>query len=466
MKLLETKKFQNISQKADKFFYSNLYIFLITAIGILGFIFSLEIYAIYAIIVITSISWLFCRDIMPSFVAVAIIAMTPLARYAQEGYFDSLYYAPIIAIPAFIFHIIAFPPKITLNRFFYTTVAVAIAITLGGVLYLQAKEYFSMPALYYVIGLGIGMVLIYLVLQAYIPKDNAKIANYFARMMVGIGIMGIAMIAFNYIHNRELLGRSLGVLARSMQWGNNLSNNLLLSMPFAFYLATKEKYSVFYFVIGILQYIAMLMSLSRGGIIFGTMVFPFALVLTLIIAKKDRKKLLIALSIIVILIIAIYFIWMTGLFKNILEFLEVRGDEARVGLYKKAWKNFLEHPIFGKGLAYNGQEHYYPEAWCIYWYHSTLFQILGSLGIIGLVAYGYQELIRFFSLVRIKSRFNLFTLLAMMGFAGYSMVNVGYFVPLPFVAMVVHMFLVVDRYNCILKRDKQLMLTEVIISRV
>jgi hypothetical protein len=101
----------------------------------------------------------------------------------------------------------------------------------------------------------------------------------------------------------------------------------------------------------------------------------------------------------------------------------------------------------------------------MYWYHSTIFQILGSLGIVGLIAYTYQEIVRIVTLLKVRSRFNLFTLLSLAGFAGYSMVNVGYFVPLPFVAMLVHMFIVVDRYNKILKDNPILMLQEKILTK-
>jgi hypothetical protein len=45
------------------------------------------------------------------------------------------------------------------------------------------------------------------------------------------------------------------------------------------------------------------------------------------------------------------------------------------------------------------------------------------------------------------------------------MVNVGYFVPLPFVAIVVHMFIVAERYNKILKKNKDLLLEEKIVKR-
>lgn len=465
MRIAENKRFQSISQKAERFFYSNLYIALITIIGIIGFVFSLEIYSIYAIAIIASVSWVLCKDIMPSFLAVAILAMTPLARHGEVGFFGPVYYVPIIVIPAFIFHLIAFPPKIKLNKFFYTTLAVAIAITLGGLFYLSASEYFTMPALYYVFGLGFGMVLIYLVLQADIPYDKAKISEYFAKMMVGIGVLGIAMVTSHYIRNIELMELSIRRFLVSMQWGNNLSNNLLLSMPFTFYLATRGKNSVFYFVLGTLQYFAMVLTFSRGGMIFSSMIFPFVILVTFIVARKDRWKLVITFLVIIGLMALAYYLWLSPIFENLAEMLEVKENEARVNLYRLAWQNFREHPIFGTGLAYDGGMYYRPEAWCIYWYHSTIFQIVGSLGIVGLIAYGYQEIVRFFTLINVKSAFNLFVLLSFAGFAGYSMVNVGYFVPLPFVAMMIHIFIVVDRYNGILKKDEQLMLKEKILAR-
>lgn len=466
MTIIENKKFLSFSKLAEKFFYSDLYIALVTIIGILGFAFSLEIYAIYALAFIISLNWIFCRDLMPTFLGMAILAMTPLARHAEVNFFDPVYYVPILVVPAVIFHLIVYPPKFNKGRFFYTTLAVAIAVTTGGLFFLSVKEYFSMPAMYYVFGLGFGMLLIYMLLQSDIPFNKAKVAKYFARMMVGIGIMGIAMIVSNYIQYGHLINENFNKFMRLFQLGNNLSNNLLLSMPFAFYLATQGKNSVFYFVVGILQYFVMVMSMSRGGILFSSIVIPFLFIITLVIAKKkDRIKFLITTAVIAVIIAVVFFLWFQPIYDNLIGLLEVRGNEARVNLYKLAWNNFLKHPIFGTGLAYDPGLYYHPEAMCIYWYHSTIFQILGSLGIVGLIAYAYQEIVRFFTLLEVKSRFNLYTLLSLGGFSAYSMVNVGYFVPLPFVLMVIYMFIVVDRYNNVLKKDEFLMAKEKILRK-
>ncbi|MFW5780149.1 MAG: O-antigen ligase family protein [Bacillota bacterium] len=457
------KKFVRISEKADRFFYSEIYIALITAIGITGFLFSLEIYAIYAIAALTCINWILCKDIMPSFLSVAIIAMTPLARYAEDAYFQSGIYLIFFVVPSFILHMVLHPPKFKPNKFLFTTLAVAISVTLGGLFSTNIQEYFSMPALYYIFGLGFGMVFIYIVIQSDVPYNKARIAEYFAKMMVGIGVMGIVMIFSHYIINGELIDARFGAFKSMMQWKNNLSNNLLLSMPFAFYLAAKGKNSVLYLIIGLLQYMAIMLSFSRGGIVFSTIVFPIALVSTFIMAKKDRLNFLIIIAILGGLVYLAFQSISSSLWERVLNIVEIREGEARINLYKLAWENFLKYPIFGRGLAYDGGMYYRPEVWCIYWYHSTIFQILASLGIIGLLAYGYQEIVRIFTLIKVRSRFNLFALLSLIGFAGYSMVNVGYFVPLPFVAMLVHMFIVVDRYNNILIENPILMEKEKIL---
>lgn len=464
MLIIENKRFQAVSKIAEKFFYSGLYIALITIIGVLGFIFKYEMCAIYIIVFFAALNLALCRDIMPCFLAMAIISMTPLGRYGEVGYFiPKILYVLIFMVPAAITRIILFPPKFSLGRFFFPTLAIAISILIGGLFSISAKDYFKMPALYYTLTLSLGMLFVYLILQSDIPKNKAKVGEYFAKMMVGIGVMGIAMISTHYITNMDLIENNFGYFQSLMQWRNNLSNNLLLSMPFAFYLATKGKNAVLYFIIGILQYIAMVVSFSRGGMIFSTMVFPFVLILTLVLAKKDRIKLMITLAVSIGILYLVVQLWMAPVLEKMVNRIHISGDEARAKLYQLAWENFLKYPIFGTGLGYNGGSFYFPQPMAMYWYHSTIFQILGSLGIAGLLAYGYQSVVRFLTLIEVKSKFNLFTMFSLLGFAAYSMVNVGYFVPLPFVAMVLHMFVVVDRYNNILLNNEELYLKEKLI---
>src|SRR5690606_36104686 len=118
----------------------------------------------------------------------------------------------------------------------------------------KISDYFSMPSLYYTIGLGVALLGIYMFLESDISRKNKDIAQHFSKMMVAVGIMGIAMIFSNYIRYGDLIENRFYLFVGHFQWGNNLSNNLLLSMPFAFYLATKERFSLIYFIIGVVEY--------------------------------------------------------------------------------------------------------------------------------------------------------------------------------------------------------------------
>ena len=449
------KTFVKISKKADKFFHSYFYIALVTLIGIIGFVFQIEIYSIYAIAIIASTSWVLIRDVTPSFIAMVILAMTPLARYGEVNYFDPLFYLPIILIIAYILHLIIFPIKLKKGRFFLPTLAVAIAITIGGLFSISAKEYFSMPALYYVFSLGIGMLIIYFVLESDTPRNNNNLGIFFAKMMIGVGFMGIAMIISNYIKYGNLIYKSnFNVFISHFQWGNNLSNNLLISMPFAFYLSTKNKFPVFYFCTGLTEYLALVLSLSRGGVLFSTIVLPFVLTAVFLsVKKKEKIKFAIALILVFGIAFSCFRILVTPLWENIFGIVEISSSESRVNLYKLAWENFKKFPIFGTGLAYKNELYYHPQAMCIYWYHSTIFQIIGSLGIVGIIAYGIQFYYRIKTLVEVKCKFNLFLFFAMMGFAGYSMVNVGYFIPFPCMVIVLQMFLIAERLNNLAKNS-------------
>lgn len=434
---------------------------MVTLIGIFGFAFKLEIYAIFVIAGIAAMGWVLCKDLLPTFIAMMIISMVPLARYGEVGYFSNAYFVLFYLVPAFIARMFIYRMKFRIGRFFIPTLCVSVAITLGGLFYLSANDYFTMPGLYYVLGLGFGMLLVNFIMEANTPTD-VDLSQFFAKMMLGVGIMGISMIITGYIKLAYLFNSNFYLFSMNFQWGNNLSNALLLSMPFAFYLSTRKKYSVLYFIIGIFEYLALILSLSRGGIIFGTLMFPLIVIATLVIAKKDRKILLITLLVMVAAIITLSIILLTPIFYNLTDNIAISDGESRILMYKLAWENFLAHPIFGTGLAYNPKLYYFPQAMCIYWYHSTFFQIIASLGIVGLLAYGIQSFYRIRSLWEVKNSFNIFVFLSVMGFAAYSMVNTGYFIPFPNMAALITVFIIVDRNNKYIKANPKLLEKELL----
>jgi hypothetical protein len=422
---------------------------MILIIGILGYVFTVEKYVMIILMILGIYNLIVVRDLLPIFALLLIIGMVPLGRHGEEGYFtpEMYYMVPFIAA-AFIAHFIIYPPKVKSKKFLLPTAAVALAVTFGGLFSPTFINTFKMPALYYVISLGFGMVALYLMFEGYIEHGDKNLKIYFSKIMVILGLIGTAMIFTNYIRYIDLLKSNLNAFQSHFQFGNNISSNLLISLPFAFYLAVKSKYGAIYFIAGILQFFAMVFSLSRGGIISAVFIIPFVIAATLIFAKENRIKYICILIASFAIIVTLIMLFAYDLLGRIIENINVSGDEARVNLYKQAWENFLQYPVFGTGLGYYGDPAYYrPEAWCIYWYHSTLFQILGSLGVLGIICYGYQYFIRFKTIFKAKRLFNIFVLLSFVGFECYQLVNVGNFAPFPYVLGMIIIFIVLDRNN-------------------
>lgn len=446
--LVQSKcKSESFLEKNRRFLYSDIYFLIIIFIGALGFILKQERLTITIFMLMLAHNLIITKDMLPNFLLLLFTGMVPLARYNEGGYFYPLKYVAGVIIIAFIIHLIIYPPKYKGGKFLVSTILVAVAVTFGGLFSPSYMKNFKMPAIYYVFTLGLGMVGIYMLFESYIEHDNDKIIEYFAKMMTALGIMGIIMVITNYAEYHDLIETNFGVFVNRFQFGNNLSNNLLLAMPFTFYLSIKSKTPIIYFIIGCCQYLAIVFSLSRGGMISATIMIPIIIGATFYYNKKNRKGYSAAMVIIAIAVTLTVYFTVRNLGIKMVGLLQISSDEARVNLYKLAWQNFLEYPVFGTGLGYKYPAYYFPKDWCIYWYHSTLFQILGSLGILGIFCYSYQYFVRLKTVFSSKNAFNIFVLLSFVGFEGYSLVNVGNFAPLPYVVIVIVMFIILDRSN-------------------
>ena len=104
-------------------------------------------------------------------------------------------------------------------------------------------------------------------------------------------------------------------------------------------------------------------------------------------------------------------------------------------LYAEAWDLFTAHPVLGVGLGFYG-DNFAINTMQFYWFHSTLFQVLANMGLVGLAAYIFYYVARFRTIRRLRNPFNLFTLVAWLGFEGYSMMDTGTFVPFPTMTLV------------------------------
>ena len=137
-------------------------------------------------------------------------------------------------------------------------------------------------------------------------------------------------------------------------------------------------------------------------------------------------------------------------FNNIINLLnrlmfQETGDNGRFDLYKEAWQCFIAHPILGVGLGYQGSN-YEIRSIAFYFFHSTFFQIIASTGLIGLIAFVYFYFKRYEILIKSlkKSVFAIFSLIAMLGFEAYSMIDTGTFIPFPFMMLIMFLTMILE----------------------
>jgi len=443
-------------------FYSNIYLLLVLFVAIFSFAYKLEPFGVITLAILISANLLFCRDITPSFVTFMFACMIPLGLYgAKFQDYVQYWWVALFLLPAFIGHICLYPVKnVKKGSLFWGIALYAFAILLGGIGSIPVEHYFKPTALYYVVMLGPGMACFYIMFRAYIPDDTTKVKDYFARSMAMIGVMILLMWVSAYIVDFKN-HKELNIVFPYRQWKNNLGNYTLLAMPFAFYLATYKKGGFLYFILGILEYLAICLSMCRGGMLAATAIFPFLIIFSFVYAKKPSKRITFGLVVIVAIagVAAVSIIEKDLLLETIKKAI-AGGSSGRNRLYDEAVRNFLSNPIFGVGLGHLNKDVYDLKEMAMFWYHSTIFQVIGSMGLLGLVTWLYMTFTRLRVLLR-RNAFNIFTFLGILAFEGYSMINTGDFAPLPFVTMLTFMLTLCDKNNENIKQKKLRELTAV-----
>ena len=124
----------------------------------------------------------------------------------------------------------------------------------------------------------------------------------------------------------------------------------------------------------------------------------------------------------------------------------ISGDEDRWKLLAAGVQDFLLHPLFGTGLgntAHSALAVIVPGSMAFY--HNLVAQVIGSMGIVGIFAYGVLIRDRFSLLLRgRKDPFVGAMLLSYLAMLMVSMTNPGEFCPFPNAALMVMVFSMVE----------------------
>ncbi len=440
-KLLSNK----IPDKVKRFLYSDWYLLILTVLCFSSWVANLPWLGFATITVFGTVILIILDDLTP---------VIPLAMFAPfvipsseniQGYL-SLIYIFIPLIIAAIFHVVYYRKKFHLGKMFYPQLSISVAMIVAGCTSIALDRYVG--ALGYTFMLGPMILIAYFLFYNYsMPNKFIKGTDYVAKMLMYMGILMVAQIIVFYVRV-NVPPANWGKINVDLGWciSNNAATLLLLCAPMCFYLGAKSKFILLYALIGVVEYIGVFLTFSRGGILFAVITGVVVVIYTLVKAEY-KKNTYIAFGITVAAILIFYFSIFNQANDAIRSLLaQGVGGSGRKELYIEALQSFMKHPIFGVGMGFNGK--YYPITTInFYWFHSTLFQIVGSTGLIGICAFLFLYIRRYkiiFKNVR-RNKWNGFMLLTFLGFELYSMIDTGTFIPMPFMLLMMLLTMVAEK---------------------
>ncbi|MCL2300924.1 MAG: O-antigen ligase family protein [Firmicutes bacterium] len=413
------------------------------ALAALAVVFHMETAGMIVLGVVAMAQLVLCEDILTPFAPLLLACIIMIKASENPSFsstddalvkqFGSMAWLAVLPAGAITAHIKIYRRPMVWGRAAWAIFAVSIAATVGGLGAISAKEYFAAGTLYHVGLLGFGMLLLYIWLSGAIPEDkDGRLERYIPNLMLALGLLGAFMVFHQYLSHLPRLLQKPELLA--FQWRNNVSTFLMLALPFPFLKAFKQP---LFLLTGLAMYLALLLSGSRGGMLFGTIELMMCILFVLLADKKRRPVyigIVTAAAVIAVVCVPLLVPFFRPVIVRFLQSVFNSEEEVRLQLYKRAVQDFLGHPLLGVGLGWMGNRDLHPsKKFALCWYHCAPLQIIGSMGLVGAAAYLYQYIVRVKIFLRRRAtKFRLTLFLAWVGLEMMSLVNPGVFAPVPY----------------------------------
>ncbi len=237
---------------------------------------------------------------------------------------------------------------------------------------------------------GVGFFIIYLYFTNSLSEKKVDF-EYFCNCCVCADVVVIIELALTFT-KVALTSEVVSKFDIYLGWGvsNNIGVVFVLTIPALMYLAYLKQNGWRYLVLSILTVIATFFTLSRASILCAICLFILCFFVVLFKAKYKVGNIVITVISLGI-VVGVGYLIRTSIPKLFNFFIQVKlDDRGRLLLWQKAFEFFKLSPIFGVGFTYDdgslaeiGKNFFFG----MNTYHNTIFQILASCGIFGLLAY-------------------------------------------------------------------------------
>jgi len=226
-------------------------------------------------------------------------------------------------------------------------------------------------------------------------EEPRGLTDYFVYSTALIALVLIGQLAGLYLTSPNIIkDGSIVKDAVLFGWGvwNTMGISLTVLIPVLFIGVIKGKHPWLYFLLATLTMLCTVLTLSRGTTLFGGIFYCVSVVICAFFSKEKKKFRIITL-LGIIAVIAVCVLFYDKISTLVLDFIN-RGfsDNGRYELWQTGIDNFLSSPVLGVGFFGFVGHTFIAAAFLPDMAHQTVIQILSSMGVIGLLAYGFYRI--------------------------------------------------------------------------
>lgn len=438
--------FEKCGGAAESFWNSRCYTPLLLILASVGHITKLNLPCMFLLVAVTVFMLIFSDDLMSVICPLFMILLESIRYYKDYSQLAPyMWYAIIPFAAAALFNLIYYRKPWKRGHFTLPLAAVSIALLLGGVGYISAKDWSSAVSLYYMLGLGAAALYIY---QLSLSRlENVRSYDRVQRLAEAIyaaGLLCVVIVIVFYARNIDAIIKNGGVIFFKAR--NYLSSVLLIAIPMPCLFIKRSNWHI----AGMASMLAAAVTVgSRSGLLFAPIVCAVS-ALYIFIKHPEHRKLYTVLALIVLIpAAAVAIAILPDLFAS--RIAEgggfISGNETRVKFIRQGIQDFLNHPINGVGVGNTKNVELFPGiiTGSLVFYHNIVIQVFASMGLIGAAAYGWNFAARL-KMLWVNRRSELFVFaFSYFGILLMSLTNPGMFCPFPEVGLFAIIFALIEK---------------------
>ena len=386
------------------YFGSVWHAFVVVLLMTVSALFGLELPVYYCFAVLSVLISFFGRDMLGAVPIVVCAPMTIAAKHSPDRFPEAFFGDPSVLTQIFfcvaVILIVFFGrlismlirnPKRKMPRFALGFLFLGVAYLAGGAF----SAYYSTDTVWF--GFLELLALCFFYFYFYFTIDWKKAPKgYFAYMLAAIGFTLVIQILSMYFREGVVVDGTIENRSRLfLGWAhyNYAAAVTAMCIPAIFYFSFTQKHSWIFTLFATVVMCGVVLAQSRGTILFGGFIYLVCVVITLVkTKKKERIFNLIVLGVVLVTLIVVCVVYLDNLkklFANIFA-LGVDDNDRFSVCFTNALNYFRANPAFGAGWGGKNWENGYSFL-KFFKAHNTVMQLLGSLGIFGLVAYSFHR---------------------------------------------------------------------------